>query len=126
VLERVQELRHQLQSFVRHQQALRDGTRAEHAEMVQEASTTVVQQRVAFLTRIKVSVIQFGGMNVCFNSLFVSLCRRSCPRYIRPISENSRRAANWPLLGTLRSTLKAHIYRGTCSVDGMLKCAYVL
>jgi hypothetical protein len=64
VLERVQELRHQLQSFVRHQQALRDGTRAEHAEMVQEASTTVVQQRVAFLTRIKVSVIQFGGMNV--------------------------------------------------------------
>lgn len=54
VLERVQELRQQLQSFVRHQQALREGTRGEHSEMVQEASTTVVQQRVAFLTRMKV------------------------------------------------------------------------
>ncbi len=54
VLERVQDLRQQLQSFVRHQQALREGIRGEHAEMVQEASSTVVQQRVAFLTRIKV------------------------------------------------------------------------
>ena len=54
-LDRVQELRAQLQSMVRHQQRIREATKAEHDEMVQDASVTVVQQRVAFLTRIKVT-----------------------------------------------------------------------
>jgi hypothetical protein len=54
-LDRVQDVRAQLQSFVRHQATIRENTQAEHEEMVREASVTVVQQRVAFLTRIKVS-----------------------------------------------------------------------
>jgi len=35
-------------------QNIRENTQGEHAEMVQQASVTVVQQRLAFLTRIKV------------------------------------------------------------------------
>jgi hypothetical protein len=61
-LDRVQDVRAQLQSFVRHQATIRENTQAEHEEMVREASVTVVQQRVAFLTRIKVRV-QYVGVS---------------------------------------------------------------
>jgi hypothetical protein len=70
VLGRIEEVQEELQSFAKHHQYMRENTWGEHEELVHSASITIVQQKVAFLTRLKVRQLVVAADKL----VFVSQC----------------------------------------------------